>query len=464
MEKYYLAVDIGASSGRHILGSIKDNQIQLEEIYRFENGMERKNGSLCWNIEKLWDHIVAGMKRCKELEKIPTSVGIDTWGVDFVLVDGNGRILGEAVGYRDNRTNGMDEEVEQYISMEELYRRTGIPKQMYNTIYQLMAIKKSNPEHLQRAEAMLMTPDYYNYLLTGVMKQEYTIATTSQLVDVREKNWDYQLIELLGFPKNIFKPIEKPGTAVGNLTSEVQREVGYDCQVIMAASHDTASAVMAVPSMEEDILYISSGTWSLMGMESTIFNSSKESREAFFTNEGGYNDRYRYLKNIMGLWMIQSVRKEIGSNYSYEEICNMAKEEEITSIVDCNHSSFMAPDSMVEVVKEFCRKTNQQIPITLGEIAAVIYNSLSSCYRDALKEIELLTGKTFHKIHIIGGGSNADYLNTLTGVYTGCKVLAGPCEATAIGNLMGQMIESKELSSLKEGRQIVKKSFPITEY
>lgn len=458
LEKYYLAIDIGASSGRHILGSIKEGQIHLEEIYRFNNSMQKMNGMLCWDTRQIFQHILTGMKRCRELGKIPISVGIDTWGVDFVLVDGGGNILGEAVGYRDSRTDDMDIAVNKYISIDELYRRTGIPKQMYNTIYQLMAVKETNPKYLEQAEAMLMTPNYYNYLLTGIMKQEYTIATTSQLVQVKTKDWDYELMDRLGYPRHIFKPIEKPGAFVGNLTPKVQDTIGYDCQVIMVASHDTASAVMAVPSIMEDTLYISSGTWSLMGIELTEPNNSIESNRAGFSNEGGYDDRYRYLKNIMGLWMIQSVKKEVGGQYSYEEICSMAKKEDIVSLVDCNDSSFMSPDSMVEAVKTFCKASNQQVPETLGEIAAVIYNSLAKCYGDTLREIEALTGKSYDTIHIIGGGSNADYLNMLTGKYTGCKVLAGPGEATAIGNLMAQMIHSHEITSLEEGRRLVKKS------
>lgn len=458
MEKYYLAIDIGASSGRHILGSIKEGQIHFEEIYRFNNSMQKKNGMLCWDTKQIFQHILTGMKRCRELRKIPISVGIDTWGVDFVLVDGSGNKIGEAVGYRDNRTDGMDIVVNQYISMDELYRRTGIPKQMYNTIYQLMAVKETNPKYLEEAEAMLMTPNYYNYLLTGIMKQEYTIASTSQLVHVKTKDWDYELMDRLGYPRHIFKPIEMPGASVGNLTPKVQDIVGYDCRVIMVASHDTASAVMAVPSTMEDTLYISSGTWSLMGIELIKPNNSIESNRAGFSNEGGYDARYRYLKNIMGLWMIQSVKKEIGDAYTFKEICSMAKKEDIESLVNCNDSSFMSPDSMVEAIKNFCKTTNQQVPETLGEIAAVIYNSLAKCYGDTLREIEALTGKRYDTIHIIGGGSNADYLNMLTEKYTGCKVLAGPGEATAIGNLMAQMIHSHELSSLEEGRQLVKKS------
>ncbi len=455
MQSYYLAIDIGASSGRHILGSVVDGKICLEEIYRFENGMEKKNGSLCWNTEKLFTNILEGMKKCHEAGKIPVSMGIDTWGVDFALLDKEGNKIGEAVGYRDHRTDPMPQEVEEIISSQELYDRTGIQSQLYNTIYQLMAIKKNNPENLEKAESLLFTPDYYHFLLTGVKKQEYTIASTSQLLDVKTRSWDYELLDKLGIPRKLFGEITTPGTPVGNLKPEVKELVGFDCMVIAPASHDTASAVAAVPSAEKDNLYISSGTWSLMGIENDEPNCSKEARLAGFTNEGGYNNRYRFLKNIMGLWMIQSVRKEIGNGASFAEICENASKEKIASIVDCNDSSFLSPDSMVEAVKDFCKKTGQQVPQTLPEISAVIYNSLAKCYAKTLEEIENLTGKTYKRIHIIGGGSNADYLNKLTAEYTGREVLPGPSEATAIGNLICQMLQNNEFDSLETARKSI---------
>jgi rhamnulokinase len=464
MQTYYLAIDLGASGGRHIIGSLSNGQLKLEEIYRFDNGMEKISGQLCWNTEKLFHHILEGMKRCKELGKIPISVGIDTWGVDFVLVNQSGEMLGQAVGYRDHRTERMDEVVNRIVSLPELYHRTGIPKQMYNTIYQLIAIKEAYPEQLEQAETMLMTPDYYHYLLTGERKQEFTIASTSQLVDVHTKDWDSNLIEKLGLPRRIFSQIQKPGSLVGNLKEEIMQQVGFPCQVVMPSSHDTASAVLAIPSNHTESLYISSGTWSLMGIESKDPINSMESLEAGFTNEGGYAESYRYMKNIMGLWMIQSVRKEIGNEYSFDEICELASKERITSLIDCNDASFLSPDSMVEAVKVYCKNTAQQVPETLGEIAAVIYHSLAKCYADTKRQIEELTGKHFDCIHIIGGGSQADYLNKLTAKYTGCKVLAGPTEATATGNILAQMLRNNEFSSVAEARECVATSFGIIEY
>jgi rhamnulokinase len=455
MESYYLAIDIGASGGRHILGYVADGKICLEEIYRFDNGMENRSGTLCWDTERLFYNILEGMKKCREVGKIPVSMGIDTWGVDFVLLDGADKKIGEAVGYRDHRTNGMQEEVEKLVSAQELYERTGIQSQVYNTIYQLMALKNNNPELLSAAESLLFTPDYYHFLLTGIKRQEYTIASTSQMVEVHSRNWDYELIDKLGFPKKLFVTLQTPGAFVGRLQSEIKEYVGFDCMVVAPPSHDTASAVVAVPSTNKDNLYISSGTWSLMGIESDVPSCAQESRLAGFTNEGGYDNRYRILKNIMGLWMIQSVRKEIGEGASYTEICEKASKETIPSIVDCNDSCFLSPDSMVEAVSRFCEKTGQQSPRTLPEYAAVIYNSLAVYYAKTAEEIEKQTGKNYPCIHIIGGGSNAEYLNRLTARYTGMKVIPGPAEATAIGNLICQMIHDRVFDSLEEARRSI---------
>lgn len=467
MKTYYLAVDIGASSGRHILGEVENGRMALEEIYRFPNGMKEKNGHLCWDVEELFFHIKEGMKQCKRLGKIPASMGIDTWAVDFALLDSEDRLVGDTVGYRDSRTQGMDEKVYETISQEELYGRTGIQKQIFNTVYQFMAVKEEHPEYLEKASSMLMIPDYFHFLLTGVKKQEYTNATTTQLVSPETKQWDYELIDRLGYPRAWFGPLSMPGTVVGPLCSEIEKEVGFSCNVVLPATHDTGSAVLAVPSNEEDVLYISSGTWSLMGTERKQADCSEDSRKRNFTNEGGYEYRFRYLKNIMGLWMIQSVKKELsmaGQDYSFAELCRMASEETIDALVDCNDDSFLAPDSMIEAVREFCRKSGGAVPETAGELAAVIYSSLAKCYGETVRELEEITGKQYEKIHIVGGGANADYLNRLTAKYTGRPVFAGPTEATAIGNLAAQMIRTGEYGSLMEARKGIFESFAISEY
>ena len=464
MEKYYLAVDIGASSGRHMLASMKDGKMQLEEVYRFPNGMDNKNGTLCWDVERLITEIKNGLKKCKEIGKIPVSMGIDTWGVDYVLLDKDDRILGDTVGYRDSRTNGMDDKVYEIISQSALYERTGIQKQIFNTIYQLMAVKQSHPEYLEQAETILMIPDYFNFLLTGVKMNEYTEATTGQLISPKTNDWDYELIDMLGYNSKMFRPVSMPGTVVGDFTEEVQKEVGFNCTVVLPATHDTGSAVLAVPTNDDDAVYISSGTWSLMGIERKEADCSMESMNANFTNEGGYDHRFRYLKNIMGLWMIQSVKKEFTEDLSFAEICEMASKETIPSIVDCNDDCFLAPKSMIEAVQKFCRDTDQPVPETVGEISSVIYNSLAKCYGDTVEEIEAITGKKYSTIYVVGGGSNAGYLNELTAKYTGRKVSAGPSEATAIGNIIVQMIHDGVFESLPEARTCVKESFDVKMY
>ncbi len=461
---YYLAIDIGASSGRHILGTIESGKIVLEEIYRFENGMKEFGGQLCWDTEYLFGQIKVGLKKCSALGKIPVSLGIDTWGVDFVLIDAQGKKIGNAVGYRDHRTDGIREKLDGIISQEELYERIGIAYQPYNTLNQLFALKTGAPEQFSQAKAMLMTPDYYNFLLTGNAKQEYTIASTGQLLDVHTGNWDFDTIRACGLPEHIFLPVQMPGTLNGRLKPEVAAEVGFDCDVVMVGSHDTASAVMAVPSLEDKALYISSGTWSLMGCENTDPVKDLDGMAAGLTNEGGYGKKYRYLKNIMGLWMIQSVRAEIGEGKSYAEICEAASKETISSLVDCNDERFLSPKSMVAAVQDYCRETGQQVPQTLSQLACVIYNSLAACYAETKAQIERFTGKAFDRIYIIGGGSNAEYLNELTAKHARCQVSAGPTEATAVGNLICQMLRNGVFRDLTEARQCVIDSFAVKYY
>lgn len=453
--QYYLAIDIGASSGRHILGHIENHQIILEEIYRFPNGMKKKDGHLIWDVDELFAHILNGMKKCKERNIIPYSMGIDTWAVDYALLDSKGNRIHDVYGYRDARTENIDKKVYEIISEENLYARTGIQKQCFNTIYQLMAEK-----HLEQADCMLLIPDYFHYLLTGKKVCEYTNATTTQLVSPITKDWDDELIQQLGYPRNIFPKIETPGTILGELSKEIEQEVGFNTKVVLPASHDTASAVLAVPC-NEDTIYISSGTWSLMGCEIKEASCSKESQKHNFTNEGGIDYRFRYLKNIMGMWMINEVKAEIGKEYSFAEIVELAKKENITSIVDAQDHRFMAPSSMVKEIQNACLETSQEVPITIGQIAKVIYVSLADCYDKTALEIEEMTGKRYASIHIVGGGSKASYLNELTAKACKKDVYAGPTEATAIGNISAQMLSSKEFSSLQEIRKCIFNSFDI---
>lgn len=465
MPKYYLAVDIGASSGRHILGSVEDGKIVLEEMFRFENGMTKKNGQLCWDYEKLFENIKNGIKKCKEAGKIPVSMGIDTWGVDYVLLDEEDKVIGEMTGYRDKRTDGMDELVYDIIPEAELYSKTGIEKMMFNTIFQLMAVKKYQPEHMKKAKALLFVPDFFHFLLTGKKVNEYTEATTSQLVNAADRTWDEELIAKLGFKREIFQPIAMPGENLGRLRPELSEEFGFDMDVVLPCTHDTGSAILAVPAVDDDYIYISSGTWSLLGIEREMPDCSEKSRTNNFTNEGGYDTRICYHRNIMGLWMIQSVRHNLNDKYSFAQICAKAAEaSEFPSRVDVTDNCFMAPDNMIEEIKDYLKRTGQRVPETLGEIAACVYASLAECYDRTIKGIEASTGRTYSRIHIVGGGANADYLNELTARITGREVHAGPTEGTAIGNLVAQMIHDGEFADKEEARKAIHRSFNVKVY
>ena len=459
MTTYYLAVDIGASSGRHILGWMENGKIQLEEIYRFPNGTSLRNGHQCWDHQGLFSHIVAGLKKAKEIGKVPSYLGIDTWGVDFLLLDKAGKVIGDSVGYRDKRTEGMDAEVYKLLPETELYARTGIQKQLYNTVYQLMALKTQNPEQLEAAETFLMMPDYLNYRLTGVAHQEYTNATTSQLVNIETGEWDLEIIEKLGYPTKLFKnKLSMPGEAVGKLSPEIAAEIGYDLTVIHPASHDTGSAVLAVPTNSDNVAYLSSGTWSLMGIERLIPDSSAEACAHNFTNEGGVNHRFRFLKNIMGLWIIQSIRKELGGKYTFAELCDMATALGDTPYrIDVNDHSFLAPDSMMDAIRAYCKAPE----MPLDHMLVAVYRGLAECYAETIREITEMTGKAPDALHIIGGGSKDDYLNELTAKALGLPVYAGPTEATAIGNLLAQMLGTGVFSSIAEARETVFASFDV---
>ena len=477
--KYYLAIDIGASSGRHILGHVEDGRMILEEIYRFDNLQVHKNGHDCWDMENLWNGILGGLKACGAMGKIPATVGIDTWGVDYVLLDENDCVLGDAVAYRDSRNEGMDKEVSKFITPEALYARTGIQKQPFNTIYQLMAQKLEAPEQMAAAKRLLMIPEYLNFLLTGVKMSEYTIASTSNLLDARKKDWDQDLIEMLGLPFEIFGDLHMPGTAVGQLLPEIQAQVGFDATVILPATHDTGSAFLAVPAKDDNAVYLSSGTWSLLGVENEIAITTPESHAANFTNEGGAWYRYRYLSNIMGLWMIQSVRRELngvsyvvgkeqreatGKKWSFPDlIAEAEKEEGFPGMVDVNASCFLAPESMIQAIKDECARTGQAVPETVGQIMQCVYTSLSICYRDAIQALEGLTGKKYTSINIVGGGCQDGYLNRRTAQTTGLTVYAGPVEGTAIGNLLVQMIAGGDLCDLAAARDAIRRSFEIKE-
>ena len=460
--KYFLAVDIGASSGRHILGSIVNGKLELEEIYRFKNGAINKGENLIWDHNSLLSSIIEGLKKCKQIGKIPCSMGIDTWGVDYALLDENDSLINEVYCYRDKRTLSVIDEVHSIISEEELYNRTGIQKQVYNTIFQLYCDKKSGK--LKNAKSFLMTPDYLNFLLTGVKKNEYTICSTSGLINVHTHDWDYDIIEKLGFDKALFNSPSLPQTKVGSIKEEIADKVGFSVDVYLPATHDTASAVMAVP-LSDMPLYISSGTWSLMGVETPNNNTSNTARECGFTNEGGYNKSVRFLKNIMGLWMIQNIKKEYNDKYSFSDfVVEARKVKDFNSVVEVNDLSFFSPKSMIDAVKDYCKNTNQQVPESVGEIVYCVYNSLAQSYAKSVEQIEQLIGKTFSTINIVGGGCQNELLNELTAKASKRKVMAGPIEATAIGNITAQMLGAKVVETLADAKDIIKNSFDVKEY
>lgn len=449
--KTFLAIDIGASSGRHIIGWTKHGEIGLTEVYRFENRLKKEGSSLCWDIEHLVQEVINGLKACHEQGFVPQSLAIDTWGVDYVLLDKGGNVIFPVYSYRDSRTLKAVSETESKVTFPELYRKSGIQKLSFNSVYQLWCDKKEG--RLDKAEHLLMIPDYIAYMLTGMMHQEYTNATTTSLVNAREKTWDRELLGKYGFPDRLFGDLVVPGTCYGSLLSEISKACGFQTRVVAAPSHDTASAVAGTP-LAEDELFISSGTWSLIGTELSSPVLTSEAREANFTNEGGLGYRFRLLKNYMGMWLFQNIKRNLGNRYSYEELMEMAMACPTHCDIDVNDPAFLAPDDMVEAIKGYLEKPD----LTLAEVLNSVYHSLASSYRKATEEIERLTGKTIRSIRIVGGGSKDRYLNRLTEEYTGRKVFTGPMEGTAAGNLASQMMAYYPDLTLDELRSCIRRS------
>ena len=449
----YLAIDIGASSGRHILGSVENGKIVLTEIYRFENGIKDENGTLVWDIQHLVNEVIRGVARCKEIGKIPKSIAIDTWGVDYVLLDENKQEIKPCYCYRDSRTNAVVDEVESLVSPARLYEKTGIQKQNFNTIYQLYCDRKSGK--LDNAEYFLMIPDYLSFKLTDVIKNEYTNATTTGMVNAETKLWDKDIIERLDLPKHLFNELNTPCSLIGNFTKEIQDYVGFDSTVIFAPSHDTASAVAACP-IDDNSVYISSGTWSLIGVESLKPIVNTESQKANFSNEGGIDYRFRFLKNYMGMWLFQNIRKNLDKKYTYDEMMHLAQSSTCVKYFDVNDESLVAPDNMLTAVNNLIGD------LPLADTLSCVYHSLARSYKNAVDEIEKSADKTIDNIFIVGGGSKDSYLNKLTAQYTGKRVVTGLSEATATGNLLSQIMYDKKIS-LAKARDIVKNSFDIKE-
>ncbi|RKL66864.1 rhamnulokinase [Salipaludibacillus neizhouensis] len=464
MNKTSIAVDIGASSGRLIAGSLEAGKLKLEEVHRFNNELIKKGDHFCWDIDKLFSEIKTGLKECHAKGITPSSIGIDTWAVDFVLLDENDNLLTDAVAYRDPRTDGMMEEVFEIISKERLYLETGIQFQKFNTIYQLYSLKKNDPEVLKKAKTFLMIPDYLNFLLTGIKSNEYTNATSTQLVNAFTKKWDMELIESLGINKEMFQTIKPPKTILGPFKASIVEETGIDMDVVLPATHDTGSAVIAVPEIEGTI-YISSGTWSLIGVENHFPICVTKALDYNFTNEGGIDYQFRFLKNIMGLWMIQEVKRNYQDQYTFAELVKLAKEpEHFTSTVNVDDERFLKPENMIEEIKNYCSETNQSVPATPGEISKCVFDSLVVSYQSAIRQIEEIYEKQFTKVNVIGGGCQNELLNQLIANATAKEVNAGPIEATAIGNVTAQLLALGELKNVREARSIIKESFDVKTY
>lgn len=450
---YYLAIDIGASSGRHILGYIDNGRLKLEEIHRFENYITNQNSTLVWDIEHLVNEVKKGIAKCKEIGKMPCTVAIDTWGVDYVLLDENKKEIKPCYCYRDSRTNAVVDEVESLVFPAQLYAKTGIQKQNFNTFYQLYADKKSG--RLQNAKYFLMMPEYLSFKLTGVCKNEYTNATTTGLVNAKTKTWDNDILSALDLPSELFGALNTPSSLLGDLSADIQKAVGFNCAVLFAPSHDTASAVCACP-MQDDDLYISSGTWSLIGTEITQPILGDNARQLNFTNEGGIDYRFRFLKNYMGMWLFQNIRRNLNKSMTYDEMMTLAMNCGEYKYFDVNDSTLVAPDNMIDTIGKLICSDD------LGFILNSAYHSLAKSYDEAVKEIENVTGKQFNTIHIVGGGCQDKYLNALTRDYTGKSVTAGPIEATATGNIVSQIMRDKKIS-LAAARDLIKNSFDIKE-
>lgn len=447
-----MAIDIGASSGRHIVGETEGGRIKLKEVYRFSNGASESGGSLVWGAERLFQEVLNGLKAAGQAGLAPDFIGIDTWAVDYALLCG-GELIKDVACYRDPRTIPVTEKVHALIPFEKLYERTGIQFQPFNTIYQLMCDKESGK--LAKADGFLMLPDYLNFRLTGVKKQEYTNATSTGMVNALTHDWDEGIISALGYDRRLFKPLSQPGESVGRFTEQVKKFVGYDAEVVLPATHDTASAVLAAP-IKFGSAYISSGTWSLLGAEQKFAHTDKGSMAANYSNEGSVNFTFRYQKNITGLWMLQSVKKEAGEP-TFAQMEKWARGAKGT-IIDVNDKRFLAPENMC---REICATAGKVMH--MPELLRTVYDSLAACYAASVRELEAGTGQTFECIHVIGGGSRDRLLNELTARATGKKVTAGPVEATATGNIIMQMIASGEIRDVQAAREMIKESFDIKE-
>lgn len=463
MEKKVLAFDYGASSGRAMLGSFDGTKINLSELHRFDNDPVSMGGTLYWDILRLFHEMKRGIAKAKEAGGFD-SIGIDTWGVDFGLISRENTLIENPVHYRDKRTAGMIDEVCALLGAPELYAASGSQFMELNTIFQLYSLLKNRPHLLEKAESFLLTPDLLGWMLTGNRWAERSIASTTQLLEPYTKQWNWALIDKLGLPRRLFPELVDSGTVAGTLTPEVCEELEIQpVPVVAIASHDTASAVAATPAATGDFIFVSCGTWSLFGTELQAPVIGEQSQQCNLTNEVGYGGTTRFLKNIIGLWMIQETRRQFrreGKEYSYADMERMAKEcAPLACFVDPDAPEFVPQGNIPRRMREFCEKTGQYVPQTDGEIVRCIYESLAMKYRYAYRQICSCTGKTYSHIHMMGGGTKDRFLCQLTADATGCEVMAGPIEATALGNVAVQLIALGQISGIAQAREVIKNSF-----
>ena len=464
-----LAIDLGASSGRGIVGSFDGEKLTLRENHRFSNDPVFVNGRFTWDILRIFFEIKNSITKTVIDGDNVTSMGIDTWGVDYALLDKNGRMMANPTHYRDTRTVNITDYVKQFVSPEEIYNVTGIQACDFNTLNQLAADRRDDFDMLQRADKMLFIPDLLNYFLTGKMATEYTIASTGMILDAAKRDFAYNLTDAIGVNRSLFAPLVQPGYSLGGLLPQINEEVGKNnIKVVNVAAHDTASAVISVPADNDDFIYISSGTWSLMGGELKAPLINDATRLANFTNEGGALGTIRFLKNIMGLWILQESRRQWireGTEYSFPQLISMAEQATpFRSLINPDYYTFATPGNMPEKIRDYCRMTNQPVPETVGEIVRCIEESLALKYRFTVETIETLNGRKTQKINVVGGGSKDAFLSQMTANACGVSVWAGPTEATAVGNIAVQLMASGALKDISEARSVIKDSFDVKEY
>lgn len=471
MNANFLAIDLGASSGRVILGRWDGKRFDLSELHRFPNGPVQVMGHLHWDVLRLWQEIKAGISLYAAQHKESlVGIGVDSWAVDFALLDSTGRLLGNPYHYRDRRTQGLPEQVDRYISPHEIFAQTGIQRLPINTLYQLASMRRSGDPQLDAANTFLMIPDLFHYWLTGRKVAEYTTATSTQFYDAIKQTWATELLETLGIPARILPPVIPPGTILGSLLPEVREEIGLeaDAQVIASASHDTASAIAAIPDLDARSMYISSGTWSLVGVELDQPILSERARELNFTNEGGVAGTIRFLKNLGGLWLLQECRRlwqREGRDYSWPELVELAGQSApLRSVVDPDTPDFLNPQDMRVALKAYCKRTDQPEPESVGEFVRCCLESLALKYRWVLNALEELLDRNLETIRVVGGGSQNEVLCQLTADACGRTVVAGPVEATALGNIVVQAIATGHLPDLAAGRRAIAASVHQTIY